>query len=157
MKKFGVYFVTDGKYLSSYIGFSISPTIHRWRCHALKHKASAKRTKTFDSCHLIARIEGFPTKNTGLSYEWYAKSRRSKLKIRKYCLRLKNPIHPRLSDFFAPFLHPKFELLKSDLTVFILDPHDELCNEISEFYNVQVKKMPIPYLPCHIDAKKRFK
>jgi predicted GIY-YIG superfamily endonuclease len=155
MVKHGVYFLTDTTQRKSYIGYS-PDILNRWRCHSLKLKASSDKTKKFDGCHLVTRIEGFPTKKIGLSFEWYCKSHR-KLSVREGCLKLARSPHKRLENIFAPLLHEKFRYLRQNLTVFVHDPELRWSTSISEFYNVDVKQMPIPYHPSHINVKKKFK
>lgn len=150
-----VYFLTDSIRKHSYIGYS-PYSLNRYRCHVLKHKASARRTKSFDSVHLLARIENFPTKSIGLSFEYYAKTKK-KLLIRNTALQLPQAPHFRLKNLFAPLLYDKFKKLKQDLTIIVNDPEGKWSKDISLFYNVEVKQMQIPYHPSHVDPKKKFK
>lgn len=151
--KIGVYFLTDMSYCRSYIGYSTSVS-NRYRCHSLKLKASAKATKRFDNCILIAKIEGFPSKKTAMSYEFYSRIRR--LNIRKGCLKLDNCPHKRLEHLFAPLLHEKFKKLKKHLIIYVQDPYNEWSTDISEFYKVEVSQLKPPFYPTHINNKKRF-
>jgi len=150
---FGVYFLTNG-FKRSYIGSATSnnarnPVSHRFRQHALKLKSGAKYTKQFAQCHLWAKIEGFPTKNTALSYEWFAK--RKRLKVHKERLSLPKIVpHDRLETFFAPLLHEKFRGYRDQLIVYVRDPNQEWSKDISDHYSITVKQLQPPYENGHV-------
>ena len=150
IKQFCIYFLTDGSYIHSYIGFSTNAH-KRYRTHALKLKASAKRTKSFKGCYLWVVITGFPSKSKALSAEWFAKRRLNKLQIHKKMLQL--PLtcpHKRLSTFFAFLLHEKFIYLRKNLTVLIRDPNKVWSSDISSHYKVEVQNLQAPFCPDHL-------
>jgi hypothetical protein len=146
----------------SYIGFSTNVNnvsknkqTCRYRTHALKLKAGAKYTKTFDSCILHAKIEGFPTKKLSLSYEWFSKTG-IRLKIRRGALKLKNSPHYRLDNLFAPLLYEKFKDIKNQLIVYVNDPDNVWSKDISEFYGVEVRQLEPPFHPSHLKPKRKI-
>jgi hypothetical protein len=157
---YGIYLLTDMRFKVSYCGFSGSKTnssgknciSERYRKHALKLKASAKCTKRFDGCVLIAKIEGFPTKHSALSMEWWAKTGR-KVGIRKERLLLPHAPHRRLENFLAPLKLAKFLKIKQNLTIYVNDPNKIWSSNISEFYKVNVEQLTPPFLLEHVKPK----
>lgn len=145
-----IYFLTDGL-RRSYIGYSRGPpglaASARFRKHALKLKSSAKATKAFDQCFMLATIEGFPCHRSALSAEWFAK--RTHLKIHQQRYIIPNAPHPRLDRFFAPLLHRKFALLRPQLTIYVHDVDNLWSPHLSAYYNVPVKKLLPPFHTDH--------
>lgn len=141
----GVYFLTNQDRLS-YIGYS-NDVKKRFRCHSLKLKASAKYTKKFDQHVLVCYIQGFPSSNVALSYEWYAK--RKRLKCHQTALQIINPVHKRLYKFLAPLMVDKFKQYKSHLTIYVNDPQQTWSKHISEFYQIAVLPMKKPFHSSH--------
>lgn len=145
-----VYFLTNGTLTRSYIG-ATKCCSRRFRQHALKHKAGAKYTKTFEDCHLWVKIEGFPTYRSALSYEWFAK--RKRLNIHQQRLPLEYAPHQRLSTFFAPLLHDKFKAYRPELTVSVRDPDLIWSTGLAEHYQVRVVQLKPPFKKEHMKQR----
>jgi predicted GIY-YIG superfamily endonuclease len=152
-----VYLLTNGQG-RYYIGYSNNvnnnPKQCRYRTHALKLKHSARATKKFKTCYLLAKIEGFPTKNSALSMEWYCK--RKFLKILKLGHQQKinlNSIHfshNKLKNFFAPLLLHKFKVFAKNLTIYVQEPMFSQACLIHDIYEVRVANLNKPFLPDHL-------
>lgn len=143
----GVYFLTD-TCRKSYIGYSNNIS-KRFRTHALKLKASAKATKRFNHCMMIMKIEGFPTSNDALSFEWFAKRR--SLRVHKERLMIRNAPFPlRISKFLSVIKLNKFQLIKHNLILYVHDPHNEWSSDISKYYGIAVRPLNPPYLLEHV-------
>lgn len=102
-----VYFLTDTR-TQSYVGYTTCVAL-RYRTHRLKLAHAAKATKRFAACRLEAYIDGFPTKNLALSFEWHAKRRRAAAT----CLGQ----HKRLDSYLATVTLEKFRGLT--LTIYL--------------------------------------
>jgi predicted GIY-YIG superfamily endonuclease len=143
----GVYFLTNGNKRKTYIGYS-NCISKRFRTHCLKLAAAAKRTKTFDECHMWAKIEGFPSSNSALSFEFLAKRR--KIFSKKKRLKLKKPCpNVRLEKFLAPLLLKRFKEISKHLVLYIHDPDNTWSCEISDYYGIAVKELEPPFNPDH--------
>jgi predicted GIY-YIG superfamily endonuclease len=153
-KIFGVYFLTDRHRKRSYCGYS-NDIKTRYETHSKRLAASAKTTKSFDECHLWVQIEGFPTCNKALSFEWFAK--RHKLKIHAKALKLHDSApHKRVATFLAPLLHDKFRACCKHLTVYTHDPTGQWSDTIAAHYGVTVKAMVPPFHPTHVTPKRVY-
>lgn len=151
----GVYMLTDSRGRRTYIGYS-TDVPRRYRCHCLRLRASARYTKGFDSCHLKFRVNGFPTKQMAMRFEWLAKTKRP------LALRRNRPdvpgdcvIHKRMFAFFAPLMDARFKKIRKLLRaqVYLKDippekqPH--LLGMLSEFYDVVFEELVPPFHPSH--------
>ena len=141
-----VYFLTDGMN-RSYIGYS-TDVCKRFYTHRNKLVASAKYTKGFQECHLIAYITGFPDKRTAMSFEWMAKHRtlkchRTSLRFismnaqepkSKPFVRINDLPSKRLWKFFAALKHPKYADILPVLRVYSYDPL--ILTSVANYYHI---------------------
>jgi len=113
-----VYFLVDGTGRKSYIGYS-NDVWKRFRTHYLKLKASAKRTKAFNGCKMVAYITGFSTHKMALSYEWYAK--RPSRRLKQFYDGSNGCYHRRIPWFMAPLHLSKFEKEVDHLSLHVVE------------------------------------
>ena len=137
----GIYFLTDGHRRRSYIGYS-TDVMKRYRTHALKLKASARYTKTFQGgCLFWACIVGFPSKRSAMSAEWHAKRRKKKSHQRT----VGDFPHSRLDSFFSILKHPKFQGAGfEDLTIYTPYPDSSWIQSVRDQYQIPVLKVFSP-------------
>jgi hypothetical protein len=85
-----------------------------------------------------------------MSMEHYCK--RQFLHIHNQALRLplSETPHRRLTKFFAPLKHAKFQHLCENLVVSVNDPTGFWSQDLQAFYGIQVKPLKIPFHPRHI-------